>query len=86
MCGEYIFYLPRVHIEATADNHVLGAIDQIIKTLVILVGEITGMQPATAQGFRCLFRAFPVPRHHCLTTNTNLANLSAGDFCALLVE
>ena len=68
-----VFDLPRIHIDAVDDNHVLAAIDQIEVLLVIHPPDVARAQPAVGvkNGARLLGLS-PIALHHAPATDAHL--------------
>jgi hypothetical protein len=51
MTQQDLLHLARIYVAAAADDHVLGAVAQGQKPLLVKAAQIAGVQPAASQGF-----------------------------------
>ena len=86
MFGHNVFHLTREHVEATGDDHVLGAVDDEVEAVLVLAGQVAGVHPAVAESVRRRLRQVPVPARQQRTRHADLADLTLRDGCAVLAE
>src|SRR5438445_352144 len=72
-------HLLGVHVEPPGDDHVLLAVDYVQIAAVIGLRDVTGAQPAVAQGARGLLRPVPVADHDVRPLGHDLARLTVLD-------
>ena len=65
---------------------VLGPARQVDVVVLILVTQVTGVDPTGAEGFLGGGLLLPVATHHARTSGHDLAYLSRGDGVAFLVD
>jgi len=79
-------HLPRPHLVAAGDDHVLLAVDDVEPALLVHEPDVTGVQVASGQRVLGLLRLVPVPGDDLRAAGHELAVLAGGDLVALLVD
>ncbi len=81
---EELLDLPRVHVLAAADDHVLQPADDADRAVVAHLGQVPGAQPARRVDRAArLVRLLPVPTHHQVAADAELALASAREHRAV---
>ena len=70
---QHLLDLARINVRAPTDDHVLQAVLQSQKTLLIHDPDVARVQPAAPQGFGGGFRILPISRHHHIPPHRHLA-------------
>ncbi len=83
---EGLLDLPRVDVVATADDHLLLAVDDEEVAVLIDPRHVAGEQPAVPHHLRGRVRAIPVALHHGVAPDRDLADLSGGQVVAVVVD
>src|SRR5262245_19230462 len=72
----YSFEFRRGNTEALVFDHLLFAVDDVDKALVVHPADVASVKPAIAQGARGLFRRVPVTLHDLRASHNYLAGLA----------
>ena len=84
---EEILNLNRIDILAAGDDDILLAIHQIVKSVFILLGHVSGIQPAVLrQNLRCCFGIFVIFDHDRRPANCKLTHLTLLLFLPALID
>ena len=75
-----------VDVDATADHHVLLAIDQEKIALLVEVAEVAGDKPAVADGGLGFRGLPPITRNHRRAAYQNFADLPGGQVVSLVID
>lgn len=86
MLSDNVFHLTREDIEATGDDHVLGAVDDEPEAVFVLARDISGAQPAVLECFGGLFGQTPVAARYQWAGDADLARLTLFDRPIVLIE
>ena len=73
---EHLLDLDRIDVLAAADQHVLLAVDDVAKALLVQFGEIAGFQPAVHERLRGGLGLVPIAPHHVRSLGPQLADLA----------
>src|SRR5579875_71284 len=73
MLEQYLFHLAGIDVEATGDDQVFGAVNNVEVALFIHPADIAGTHPAVVEGVLSLFRAVPVAFHDVRSLDDDLA-------------
>src|SRR5690606_15069419 len=74
--GQHLFYLARVDVEATGDDHILLAIFDVEVAVLVHPGDVAGVEPAIAQAVGRFRGHLPVAGHHAGAADDQLAGLA----------
>ena len=83
---ENFFDLPRVHVEAAADDHVLGPVDDEVIALVVAGREVTCTEPIAPDHVGGRLRPVPVALHHVRAFDRYLSDLPLADVIPVTVD
>ena len=83
MCTQHILDFAWEYIETAGNDHVLGAIYDIEKAIVVQLADIPGVKPSAGKRLGSLFWHILVAFHNQRTANTDFARLSAWHLVAL---
>src|SRR5262245_28150937 len=86
MLQKHLLDFARVDVAAAADDHVLGAVAQGQKPVLLEAAAITGMQPAAAQGFGTGGRVLPIALHHAVAAGDDLADFAGRHLAVPLID
>jgi hypothetical protein len=78
--------LARVDVLAAADQHVLGAADDVAVALGVDRGQVAGVHPAVAHRLARAFGVAPVAEHHRVAAHQQFALLAHGQHLALGID
>ena len=73
VCEQHLLDLARVDVETTAKDHVLLAVDDLVRTVGVPHTDVARMEPAVANRFRGRFGALQVTLHDVVSANADLA-------------
>ena len=71
---EDLLDLARVHVEATADDHVLGAVDDVVEAVLVPTGQVAGAEPAVPHHLGRGLGAVVVALHDVVTADGDLTD------------
>src|SRR5919107_544356 len=60
---EHLLDLAGVHVEAAADDHVLGPVDDVVVAVLVTAGQVAGAEPAVPHDLRGRLRSVVVALH-----------------------
>src|SRR5215475_9322917 len=83
---QHILHLAWVHVVATGDQHVVLAINEVKKAVMIHVADIAGVQPAIAERLRGRLWPIPVMGHRLWPATDDFAMLARRQRSILFVE
>src|SRR5690606_31859071 len=84
--GDHVLDLVRVYVEARDQDHVLLAVDDVEEALLVHLGHVAGVQPASRiDDLGGLLGAVPVAGHDLRAADTQLADLADRQSAAFLV-
>src|SRR5699024_6223450 len=84
MGGEYVLDFIRVDVEAGDQNHVLLAVYDVDKPLLIDTSDIPGPQVTVfGESVSCFFRLLPVARHDLRPSDAEFPRLPNTQFVSL---
>ncbi|MNS01806.1 hypothetical protein D3C72_330970 [compost metagenome] len=86
MTGNGAFHLAGIHVLATADDHVLEAVDDVDVTLLVHVGAVAGVHPAATQGLGGFLGVVPVAEHDVRAAHHHFAHGAARDRVVVFVD
>ena len=85
-CTDHILDLARIDVEATGDDHVLLAINQMQIAVLVEPADVPGVQPTIAEHLGGFLRPLPISFHHKCPANADFARLPIARGSALVVE
>ena len=86
MAGDHFLDLVGIDVETGDQDHVLLAVDQEDKALVVHITEVAGAQKTVGvEDARCLVRPLPVTLGNLRTADTDFTDLGAGYFLAGII-
>src|SRR5580693_732619 len=87
MFVEDFFDLARIDVEATADDQVLLAVDDVVIAVVVNLSDVAGGEPAVGgYGGRRRLGQVPVPFHDVVAADLDLTGLAWWDFVAVRID
>ena len=86
MLEEHLFDLARVDVVAAADHEVLAAVDDEEKAVLIDVSEVSGVEPAVAEGLGGGLFPAEVALHHVVAADDDLADVVLARRQRIVVE
>ena len=72
---QHLLDLARVHVEAAADDHVLGAVDDVVEAVLVAAGQVAGAEPAVAHHLGGRLGPVVVALHDVVAADRDLADL-----------
>ncbi|MNL38413.1 hypothetical protein D3C87_1606260 [compost metagenome] len=86
MTGNRAFDFTRINVFATADDHVLEAVDDVDIAVVVHVGAVTGVHPAATQRLGGFFGFVPVAEHDVRATDQHFTDRAARHLVVVFVD
>ncbi len=71
-------HVSRVDVLAAADEHVVGAADEVVETVGVAAADVARVEPAVLQAPRRLLRQVVIGRHHARVAREQHAFIGAG--------
>src|SRR5690606_6999220 len=81
-----IFHFAGIDVVATGNQHVVFAVDNIEKAVLIHDADITGVEPAAAERFGGFIRFLPVVGHQLRAANHNFASFAGGQWIVVFIK
>src|SRR5882724_643573 len=79
-----LFNLRRIDVVAARDDHVAGAVDQVIVAIGIAIAEVTGVMPTIPASLRRGTLVLVIALHHITRAYDDFANISVSTEAAVL--
>src|SRR5437764_11811029 len=86
MLEQGVLDIARVHVEPTADDQILLAVDDEQVALLVEVADVPGGQPSVVERLFGRLRRPPIATHHRGGAAADLADLTGSDLAALCVD
>src|ERR1019366_6105023 len=81
-----VFDLAGEDVETPRDDHVLLAIYNRQKPVLVFASDVAGVEPVSFEGLACLLRLVPIALHHQGSPHTQFPWLALLYFLAVIVE
>ena len=86
MGEENFLNLARINVRAARDIHIRLAPGDVEQAALVHAAEVTGVEPATAQGFGGRFRIAVIALEHCRPARADFADFTARELPALIIQ